>query len=416
MLKNKFLTFLVAAVCAFALWCYVITFISADREETFYDIPVSFQGEAILEDRRLMVVSEKPTVTLTLNGNRAELNKLDNTKITIRVDLSKIDGPGIHDLSYNVYYPGDIPSNAFTVQSQYPGMVKVEVERRVTKEIPVVAEFKGAVKTDYIVDVEEMELDYEMITVTGPASVVDQISQARISVDLEGRSNSFSESHRFTLCNDQNQPVDAEMVEVNVTEVNVTMYIKAVKEIKLVYTVLEGGGATEKTSTITIDPVSIKVAGNENALKDLDELNLGTVDLSTMLADTKIVFDIKLPEGITNLSGVTEAVVSVSFPDLMVKKFTISRFTAVNVPEGMDVEFITQELVVTVRGPKELVRKMNGGHITIKVDFTDAKLGSNTYAATVVISSNFSKVGPVGTYRVSATLVEAEGDDGGGGK
>jgi YbbR domain-containing protein len=390
----------------------VITFVSADREETFYDIPVSFQGEAILEDRGLMLVSGKPTVTLTLYGNRVELNKLDSSKITIYADLSKIGSPGIHSLGYNIYY-GDIPSNAFTVQSQYPGLVKVEVERRITKEVPVELKFVGAVKQDFILDRENVELDYENITVTGPASAVDKISKAMVEVDLEGASDSFSQSYRFTLCDAGGNPVDAKMVEVNAAEVNVTVYIKKVKEIPLVYTLVEGGGATARTSKITIDPARIKVAGNENVLKDLNEINLGTIDLGAILQDTNISFEIKLPEGVMNLSGKTEAVVSVSFPDLMAKTFTITRFTEMNVPEGMDVEFVTQELTITIRGPKEIMSKMGTAHISVRVDFTGAKVGTDSYEIIIFISTGFNKAGPVGTYRVTATLTEkpVEGEE-----
>jgi len=353
-----------------------------------------------------MRTSEKPTVTLTLYGNRAELNKLDSSKITIYADLSKIDGPGNHNLSYNVYYPGDIPSNAFTVQSQYPGLVKATVEKRVTKEVPVELDFIGSVQQDFILDRENIELDHEMITVTGPASSVDQISKAMIQVDLNNSSNSFIQSYRFTLCDRGGNPVDAQMVDVNVTEVNVTIYIKAVKEIPLVYTVVEGGGATMRTSKITVDPIKIKVAGNENVLADLEEIDLGVIDLGTIVEDSDIRFAIKLPEGVTNLSGKTEAVVSVSFPDLLTKTFTINRFTPMNIPEGMDVEFITQELVITIRGPKEIMNRMTASNVTVRVDFTGAKLGTDSYEVMVIITTGYNRAGEVGTYRVSATLVE----------
>ena len=405
MFKNKILPLLLAILCAFVLWSYVITFVSADREATFYDIPVSFQGEAILEDRGFMLVSEKPTVTLTLHGNRAELNKLDNSKITIYADLSKIASPGVHSLSYDAYY-GDIPTNAFTVQSQYPGLVKVTVEKRLTKEVPVVVNTTGTVQQDFIADRENVELDYEKITVTGPASAVEPIAQAVVEVDLQDKSDSFIQSYRFTLCDSSGVPVDAKMVEVNVAEVNVTMYIKAVKEIPLVWNVVEGGGATLRTSNIVVEPAVIKVAGNENVLKDLKEINLGTIDLGTILKDSEITFEIKLPDGITNLSGTTEAVAYVTFPDLLTKTFTITRITPMNVPEGMDVELITEKLTVTIRGPKEIMNKMGSSHLSVRVDFSNAKLGTDSFKAMIIISTGFDRAGAVGTYWVSAKLVE----------
>ena len=412
MFKNKIFPMLLSIVVAFSLWAYVITFVSSEREGTFSDISVSFQSEALLEERGLMIVSqEKPTVTLTLYGNRRELNKLDSSNISIIADLSKIGEAGIHSLRYNVYYPGDIPDNTFTVQSQYPGMVKVEVERRITKEVPVNVTYKGSVQKDYIADKENVELDNPAVMITGPASAIERITQAVVQVDLQDKSESFMEAYRFTLCDAAGEPVDAKLVETNIAEVNLTLYIKRVKEIKLVVTVVDGGGATEATSDITIDPETIKVAGNETALKDIDEINLGTINLGELTKDSEKTFDINLPDGLENLSGKTSAKVTVKFPKLETVNVAVTNFAALNVPEGMEVEFITEELTVSVRGPKELVKKLTEKDISVTVDFTNAEIGNATFKANIVIGSSFKGVGAMGNYTVSATLIDADEKD-----
>lgn len=414
MFKSKILPLLLSVVIAFCLWAYVITFVSSDREGTFYDIPVSYQGAAMLEERNLMIVSqEKPTVTLTLYGNRRELNKLDSSNITVIADLSKIGEAGIHNLRYNVYYPGDVPDNAFTVQSQYPTMVKVEVERRITKEVPVHVTYKGTVHKDYIADKENIELDYSTVTITGPASAVDPITQAIVEVNLQDKNESFIESSRFTLCDANGDPVDAKMVEANIAEVSVTLYIKRVKEIKLTVEVIAGGGATEKTSKITIDPAVIKIAGNETALADIDEIVLGTVELGTLIRDSELTFNINVPSGFENLSGKTTAKVKVEFPDLMTTSLAVTEFTALNVPEGFEVEFITQELAVNVRGSKELIQKMTPEDVLVTVDFANAAAGNYTLKANIIMGEGYTEVGALKTYTVSATVkeVDAENDN-----
>lgn len=409
MFKSKILPLLLSIVIAFALWAYVITFVSSEREGTFSGVAVSYQGEIMLEERNLMVVSEeKPEVTLTLYGNRRELNKLDSSNITIIADLSKIGEPGIHSVNYNVYYPGDIPDNAFTVQSQYPSMVKVEVERRITKDVPVNVVYEGSVKKDYIADKEKAELDNPSVRITGPASVIDQITQAKILVNLQDKSESFIESYRFTLCNAQGEPVDAKMVEANIAEVNLTLYIKRVKEIKLTVTVVDGGGATKATSDIDIDPEVIKVAGNETALKDINEINLGTINLGELTKDSEKDFEIKLPDGLENLSGKTSAKVTVKFPELTTTSITITDFAALNVPEGMEVEFITEELTVNVRGPKTLVKKMTAANVSATVDFANAEAGTSTFKVNIMMGDGYRSVGTMGTYTVSATLTETD--------
>lgn len=411
MFKNKILPLLLSVAIAFCLWAYVITFVSSEREGTFYDIPVSYQGEALLEERNLMIVTEeKPTVTLTLYGNRRELNKLDSSNITVIADLSKIGDAGIHNLRYNVYYPGDIPDNAFSVQSQYPSMVKVEVERRITKEIPVNVKYKGTVHKDYIADKENIELDNPYVVISGPASAVDPITQAIVEVDLQDKNESFIESSRFTLCDAQGNPVDARKVEANIAEVSVTLYIKRVKEIKLVVEIIDGGGATEETSKITINPEVIKIAGNETALGDIEEILLGTIDLGTLIRGSEMTFNINVPVGFENLSGKTTAKVKVEFPDLMTTSLTVTEFAALNVPEGLEVEFITQELAVNVRGDKELVQKMTAEDVSVTVDFANATVGNYTLKANIIMGDGFEEVGALKTYTVSATVKEADAE------
>lgn len=410
-MKRKIITALLSAVIALALWAYVITFVSAEREETFYDIDVSMQGEALLEDRGLMITStDTPTVTLTLYGKRSELNKLSSENITIVADLSKIGGPGVHTLNYTPYYPGDIPSNAFTVQSQYPGMVRIVVENKITKNVPVVVNYTGSIPADYRVDKENIELDYTEVTISGPESVIEKITQAQITVDLNARTASFSESYRVTLCDSEGKPVDAGMVEASLSQVYMTLYIQRVKAVPLVVTVTAGGGATEQTSKITITPATIKVAGNETALEKLTEIDLGTIDLANLLTDTELTYRIRISDNLENLSGVTHATVKVEFPDLMTRQFTVNTITPRNVPEGMECEIITQELKITVRGPKELVQKMTLQDISVFVDFADDTPGTFTKKPIIEMGARYTQVGALGNYSVSATLGDPEAE------
>lgn len=410
MFKSKLFRVVLAVTAALCLYAYVITFVSAEREETFYDIPVSYQGEALLNERSLMVTSEaKPTVTLTLYGKRSELRKLNVENITILADLSKIGEPGNHSLIPSIIYPGDIPDNAFSVMSQYPTMVKIAVERRITKEVPVELRYIGSVPENYIVDTENLSLDHQSITVSGPASVADQISKAVVDVDLENRTASFVESYRYTLCDAGGNPVDAKMVETNAAEVSLTLYIDRIMEIPLMVTVIDGGGATEATSDITIEPKTIKVAGSESQLEQLGEmLLLGEVNLAELRGDSELRMPIHLPEGLENLSGIAEASVSVKFPALDIRNITVSseNFEALNVPEGLEVVFITSEIVITVRGPRALVAKITPSDILISVDYTDKAVGSINEKANVTMGEGFTEAGAIGAYRIFATIQE----------
>ena len=254
MLENKAVRWLVSFLVAFTLWFYVITVVSTEYDQSFSGIPVSFQGEAILEERGLMIVSkETPTVDLQLYGKRSDLSKLDNSNITVTVDVSKIGEAGEHQLSTgNISYPGDVRNDAISVLNRSPSTITLLVEQKLKKEIPVNIVYTGTVQEEFIADKENALLDYTMVSIAGPASTIDQITQAVIEVDLNEKNESFSDSYTYTLCDKTGAPVDAAYVETNIASVNLTLYIQRVKEIPLVVTVVEGGGATEKTTVVEL--------------------------------------------------------------------------------------------------------------------------------------------------------------------
>lgn len=409
MTKNRVLSALLAISVAFVLWVYVITVVSPNSEGTFHNIPVVLQGEPMLESYGLMNVTEHvPTVTLRLSGNRSDLNKINPSNITLVADLSKVYEAGTANLRYSISYPGDVPSGAFKVESQYPGTITIEVERKIKKEVPVNIRYVGELSEDFIVDMENKILDYNTVTVSGPESVIDQITQAVIDVDLEGKTVSFSDNYRYSLCNDQGEPVDAQKVETNVAQVNLTLYIERVKELPLVLTVVDGGGATEETSEIKIEPKTIKVSGSDLVMENLTELNLGTINLEELLEDTELSFAIMLPEGVKFMDpDVQTAAVSLKFPNLATRTLTVSTIQAVNVPEGMDVEFLTKSLNITVRGEKDLIKNLVTADIVVTVDFTDAQLGSYTIKPNISLNGVYRSIGAIGTYSVSVTVRSA---------
>ena len=411
-MKSKVLTLLLSAVVAFGLWFYVITVVSPESEKTYYDIPVVLQNKEFLAERGLMIVSDVPKVTLALKSDRTILNDLNEANINVISNVANIEKPGTHNLTYDIAYPGNVPYNKVSVLSSSTDLITVKVENKIKKPIPVVVDYGGsAVPEGFIADLENALLDNETITVTGPESVMKYVHQARIEVDLNNKTKTLVGEYEYTLCNGEGDPVNVEMVTTNVEKVNLTIKIQKVKEVDLVVTVIDGGGATKYTSTITVEPRKIKISGSDTLLDQIKEINLGTINLGKMFEDTVLPFPIVLPEGITNETGVKSATVTVKFPQLMMKTFNVTAISAINVPEGLEVDMITQAIPVTVRGPIALVQNMKETDFTVTVDFIGAQIGTATMKAEVKLNKNYSSVGAVGTYQVSATLREPKEDD-----
>lgn len=412
-MKQKILHILLSVIIAFGIWVYVVTVVSPESESTYYNIPVVLTNEATLLDKGLMITSDTdPSVTLQLRGNRTDLNSLKNSDITVVADLSKIHGAGEQQLSCDVSFTGS-SGNAFEILNQEPSRITLQIAEWSTKEVPVVVNYTGMLGLDYIAYKDELELDREYVNLTGPKSVVDQVTQARIDVNLDGQTESIFQNYRYTLCNDNNEPVDVSAVTTNTAEVAVTLKIQRVKEIQLQLDVIYGGGATAENTIIQLSQQAIKVSGSDKLLDGLDTLVLGSVNLAEIPEETVMSFPIILQEGIENLSGITEVTADISFPELTTRTLNVDKILIAGLPAGMSYDIGTKVVAVTVRGPNELVEEISADNISVLINLSSAELGEDLYKAQILIDSEFDpqgRVGVIGSYSVLVTLKQTTED------
>ena len=264
--------------------------------------------------------------------------------------------------------------------------------------------YLGDVPADYIKDTAAAELDHDYVEISGPEEVVDRIARAAISIDCRDRTESIYESFRFELQDESGQPVDAEWITTNVSEVKVYVPISMVKKIPLVVTLIDGGGASGQTTHVVIEPGEISVSGCEAALNAMTELKLGTIDLAQITEDTVKDYEISLPEGIRNVSNLPTATVNITFPLLATREFVITEFVPLSLPEGMVWEPLTKQLTVTVRGLKNEIQRLTSADIIVQVDLTG---GENTSAGEPIIRfpEGLTSLGEVGSYSISVQVM-----------
>ena len=103
----------------------------------------------------------------------------------------------------------------------------------------------------------------------------------------------------------------------------------------------------------------------------------------------------------------TEVEVSISFPGLDTKELSVTNIQVLNVPEGMSYELLTQAQKITVRGPKDAVKKVSANDLKVTIDLSeaDAVAGTRTYKLVVTVdATKHPNVGVIDTYSVGVTL------------
>ena len=404
-MAKKILTAAAALAISFARFFYVVMVVGPEYQDTFRNVKVEIIGQDVLEQRGLMVIGEVDnlSVDLVLSGNRKDLNKLSSSNISVTLDVSQINGPVDTPFDYKISYPGNVSQGAVVVESENPAGIALNVVWTEKKTIPVQVYFDEAmVEEGYGYLPVEQEL--KEIEILGPRDVVKDITQARIDLQLTEKIKSdVSGEYVATLCNDQGQEVDARYVTVNpqtADKIQVTLPIRMKKVLPLTVEVIEGGGATEKNTTITLAYEDITVLGTEEALKDLTEISLGKIDLAQIQeGDEPLKLPVNLPNGVTSRSGFTEVEVTVELPALVTKEFVINRddIQFVNKAAGMDIEISEVQLTIQVRGTLNAVSAMTDQMLIATMDFSDAKIGQRKDGTVdVTIAGEPNGVGVIG--------------------
>ena len=408
--KSKLLNLLLSVIIAFGFWTYVVTNVSVEETTTIHNVPVVFQNEGALSGRKLMLTEgTTQTVSLTVTGIRSEILKLNNNNVSVMVDLSRIYDAGRQSVQYSVNYPADVVTTSFEYTADKP-RISLTVEEQISKNVDVLYGYTGQVAEGYMVDYDTVSIDNRKVTVTGPASVVNKIDQARFTIDLEGLTAPLDQDYEYTLCDADGNAVEVPnvaFVQTNLEKIHVNLSIQRYKEIKLTLNVIDGAGATEETTSIELDTKTIMVSGSDAALENLESLEVGEINLAELKDNAMLVFPVTMPEGVTNRTGVDMVTVTVSFPALVTKTFTVSTIQPINVPEGTDAVVVTKQVSITVRGPESIMQRMLASDIKVTADFSDVAVGATvTKQPTITISANYSGVGILDNGQVTLTLQE----------
>lgn len=415
-MKSKIMRFLLSLLIAFGIWLYVVTVVSPESEVVIHNIPVQFDGDAVLAERDLIVVSDKNcTVNLKLFGNRVDLNKLSASNVTVVADLSQITEPGEHHVRFNVTYPAAVQQGNIDVMERDPQYITVTVAERSWKNIPVEIRYTGSVPEGYVVDGQNAKLDQTSITVTGPADVLARIAKACITVDLDGKMSTIVDTYRLSLCGVDGNPVtDAAKVTTSANEVRATIKINKIKQVALEVELIDGGGLRASDVTVNQDLQYIMVSGSNSALENLDKIVVARISLAEMIKSETLTFDIQMPAGISNVTGETKLTVEIILPELETRTFVITTIRTVNEPADRNVTVITEKLVVQIRGTAEALDALDESQLVAVVDCKDVSGMSNMNAslnATVELpdGSSAGVVGDAPQVVVKITVISSGG-------
>lgn len=402
--ESKWAYVLLSVALAVVFWLYVRAVEDPPDSSRLYNIPVHVTGNSVLARQGLTVAElSVDTVDLEVEAPTSVLNDLlrNRKNISVTIDVSKCV-EGENTLMYTPNFPMNVNVESVVTTDRTPELISVTVEKLYTSTFEVEFRLQGKVANGYTAGTPA--INPETVVVSGSVEQVSMIDKVVAILETEELDERFAGDLPLTLLDASGAALTDLEVTLDTEYAYVVLPVVIVKEIPLTVNLVPGGGATSKDAEYKIEPSTITVSGPEEELRDLTELSIGSVDLSKVVGTNVLEKEIVLHPSLENVSGITNATVTVTVSGLSTRNFNVSNISLSNKPEGYTVTSLNQFRTVVVRGQAEDLDEIDASQIRIVADMSDITTeGTYHVNAKVYLDSN-SQVGVIGDYTVVVNI------------
>ena len=280
------------------------------------------------------------------------------------------------------------------------------VSAQTSKTIQVRGSFEGQLAEGYTAEIPVFEPS--TITISGPDAYISNVSYAWVTFGKDGVDSTYSVETGFVLLDKDGEECATTGISCSTDVVKATLPLLAKKEVPLNVDLIEGAGATSKNTKVKIEPETITLAGDSALMAGLNKITVATIDLTDFGLSFTDTFTIPLSDEVKNLTGVTEATVTVEVVGLETRTFTVKNISCTNVSDGYEAEIISESITVTLRGTAEQLDQVKTENLRAVADLVDYKGSTGAYMPEVKIHvDGFPEVGAIGKNNISIEIRKA---------
>ena len=412
---SKVFWLIVSFLVSLSVWVYVTSVETVESTKTFRNVQIELVGEDTLLSLRDLVITDldTPTVTVEISGPRRTVNALEAEDLIAQVDVSKLTQTAYTSLNYTIVYPSGVDRRSLQVISRSQDSVSFMVSKMTTKTVPVQGGFEGRANSGYIQETPYFEPS--TVTISGPEVYLRNVHHAYVTFGKEQMLEStYSIETGYVLRDVNDEDCPSDNLTCSPDTIRATLPVLQVKEVPLSMGLQTGAGATAENTRITIEPKNLKLAGDSAVLAEINQIQLDTIDLTTFASKYTGTYTIPVPNGMRNLSGVTEATVTVEILGLETKLFDVDQFIWTGVSDDVDVIVESAKVPILMRGPATLISRVTPYNIRVEADLSSLmeSLGSHFVNVKVTVPA-LPGVGAiqdqgVPDYTVAIQLVKKE--------
>ena len=293
--KNKLLDNLglkiLALLCSFVIWFVVMNLEDGVITKTIYDIPVNIiNGDTITQNGKLYNVTEGETVDVIVKGPRSTVENLEATSFEATADISHLsvtNSTTINVALNNTVSVSRAKKVSITPVNQY---VILSIEEEIEKSIPVRVITTGNASDGYAIG--NVVPTPNMITVSGPESVLSNIVEARAVVDVNGAYEDIERVVRVGCIDGYGAAVEKDNVFLSANDVTVSIPVYGTKEVPINITTAGKVHDGYDIRSINFEPSTVVIAGEKEVLDTIESIDIKDVVVTDATSNIEKNIDI----------------------------------------------------------------------------------------------------------------------------
>lgn len=392
-------------------WLVVSLVVDPNVTTVVDNIPVQVELSGSAQLNGLDVVDQPDLkVSAQITGAIYTVGNLTADDFTATVDAGDITEPGTYQLEVSVVKNND-HDETYTVDYPIQSTLSVTLDRFEEATFVVEASVSNKTVGQDGTFMGDLVCNPTSVTLTGPAAEIEQVHRVVLeNTETMTLTKSTTVSGTFVFYDENGAPLEQSgNITTDAVDPRITMpvYQRMTLPLTVDYINVPDGLDIEQLN-YTLSNETITIGVPVDAGVSLESISLGQIDVRNIQEDYSYTFEVSLPAGYLNLSGLEE--VTVTFTDQLERTTLDStNIVTTNRPSGYNITVNTTRLTgITFVGFPEDIAGLTGDDVVVTLDFSNVRLTQGEQQVRAAISlNNGATAWAVGVYYLPVTATAA---------
>jgi YbbR domain-containing protein len=382
-LANNLRLFLLAFILALAVWVMAVTASDPDESGPLpQPVPIEFIGQ----DPGLVLTSEVPaSVEVSLRAPHSIWEQLQADPSSVRaiVDLTQL-GAGTHTLEVSI----QVTAAPVRILSVSPATLELSLESLSTLVLPVTLSTTGEPAIGY--QAGDTVLTPSEVAVSGPESLVRQVTSVRASLDLTNARTGVEANLPLAAFDVSGSLVTGLTLSPESVQVNLpVLQMGGYRDLAVKVVTVGRAASGYRLASVAAFPAIVTVYSTDSSLIESlpGYVETSSLDLSGVSEDIETRLSLLLPTGVT-LVGEQTVLVQVGITSIEDSlRVDYRPVEVIGLGAGLTAQVSPVTVDVILAGPLPALNSLNASEVVVTVDASGHAAGTYQLTPLVTIST-----------------------------